>query len=233
MALLHLSDVRKSFAEGDTARTVLNGVHAEVDAGAFLVLMGRSGAGKSTLLNLVSGIDRPDSGVIRYNDTDLTTLSDAERTRFRREHIGFVFQSLNLIPTLTVAENIALPLELSGQSDKADARVSHLLERVGLPDRGDSYPDRLSGGEQQRVAIARALAHEPLLLLADEPTGSLDYETGRQVLSLLTDMVREHDTTLLVATHDQSLADQADRTITLHNGTLHDGSLSALLSTHS
>ncbi|MES3629695.1 MAG: ABC transporter ATP-binding protein [Longimonas sp.] len=233
MALLHLSDVRKSFAEGDTARTVLNGVHAEVDAGAFLVLMGRSGAGKSTLLNLVSGIDRPDAGVIRYNDTDLTTLSDAERTRFRREHIGFVFQSLNLIPTLTVAENIALPLELSGQSDEADARVSHLLERVGLPDRGDSYPDRLSGGEQQRVAIARALAHEPLLLLADEPTGSLDYETGRQVLSLLTDMVREHDTTLLIATHDESLADQADRTITLHNGTLHDGSLSALLSTHS
>ena len=233
MALLHLSDVQKSFAEGDTARTVLNGVHAEVDAGAFLVLMGRSGAGKSTLLNLVSGIDRPDAGVIRYNDTDLTTLSDAERTRFRREHIGFVFQSLNLIPTLTVAENIALPLELSGQSDKAYARVSHLLERVGLPDRGDSYPDRLSGGEQQRVAIARALAHEPLLLLADEPTGSLDYETGRQVLSLLTDMVREHDTTLLIATHDESLADQADRTITLHNGTLHDGSLSALLSTHS
>ena len=230
MALLHLSNVQKSYAEGEATRTVLDGVQANLDAGAFVVLMGRSGAGKSTLLNLVSGIDRPDAGVIRYNDTDLTTLSDAERTRFRREHIGFVFQSLNLIPTLTVAENIALPLELSGQSDRADARVSHLLERVGLPDRGDSYPDRLSGGEQQRVAIARALAHEPLLLLADEPTGSLDYETGRQVLSLLTDMVREHDTTLLIATHDESLADQADRTITLHNGTLHDGSLSALLS---
>ncbi len=230
MALLHLSNVQKSYAEGEATRTVLDGVQADLDAGAFVVLMGRSGAGKSTLLNLVSGIDRPDAGVIRYNDTDLTILSDTERTRFRRKHIGFVFQSLNLIPTLTVAENIALPLELSGQSDKADARVSHLLERVGLPDRGNSYPDRLSGGEQQRVAIARALAHEPLLLLADEPTGSLDYETGRQVLSLLTDMVREHDTTLLIATHDESLADQADRTITLHNGTLHDGSLSALLS---
>lgn len=227
--LLQLSDVRKSFDEGTTRRAVLDGVEATIDAGAFVVLMGRSGAGKSTLLNLISGIDRPDSGRIQYNDTDLTTLSDTERTRFRRTEIGFVFQSLNLIPTLTVAENIALPLELSGQSDTATDRVAHLLDRVGLPDRGDSYPDRLSGGEQQRVAIARALAHHPLLILADEPTGSLDYETGTQVLRLLTDLVDEHDTTLLIATHDQQLAQQADRTLTLHNGLLHDGPLSAIL----
>jgi putative ABC transport system ATP-binding protein len=227
--LLQLSDVRKSFDEGTTRRAVLDGVEATIDAGAFVVLMGRSGAGKSTLLNLISGIDRPDSGHIQYNDTDLTTLSDTERTRFRRTEIGFVFQSLNLIPTLTVAENIALPLELSGQTGTAADRVAHLLDRVGLPDRGDSYPDRLSGGEQQRVAIARALSHHPLLILADEPTGSLDYETGTQVLRLLTDLVDEHDTTLLIATHDQQLAQQADRTLTLHNGLLHDGPLSTIL----
>ncbi|MFO8099678.1 MAG: ABC transporter ATP-binding protein [Salinibacter sp.] len=221
--LLRLDDVTKTYREGDAERAVLQGVSLTIDRGAFVVLMGRSGAGKSTLLNLVSGIDRPTSGHVVVDGTDLTALSETKRTLFRRQHIGFVFQSFNLISTLTVTENVLLPLELSGTTT-ADARTQALsvLEQVGLADRGDAFPDRLSGGEQQRVAVARALAHDPLFVLADEPTGNLDYETGQQVLTLLGDLVRDTNTTLLVATHDRTVLDRADRTLTLHDGTLHD-----------
>jgi putative ABC transport system ATP-binding protein len=221
--LLHLRDVTKVYSEGTADRTVLDKLSLTVDRGASVVLMGRSGAGKSTLLNLVSGIDVPTSGHIVVDGTDLTELSETNRTLFRRMNIGFVFQSFNLISTLTVVENVLLPLELAGASTvAAHQQAKDVLDRVGLGDRGDSFPDRLSGGEQQRVAIARAVAHDPLFVLADEPTGNLDYETGQQVLSLLDDLVRETGTTLLVATHDREALDRADRVLHLRGGVLHD-----------
>ncbi len=220
--LVHLDQIVKSFQEGDSKRTVLSDLNAEIQPGEFVVMMGRSGAGKSTLLNLISGIDLPTSGRIVIGDTDLTQLSETERTLFRREHIGFIFQSFNLISTLTVAENITLPLELAGRGDEQQ-RALEVLDRVGLADRGDSFPDRLSGGEQQRVALARALSADPLLILADEPTGNLDYETGQQVMEVLTELVRDYGKTILIATHDRTLIDEADRCLTLHGGQLQDG----------
>jgi putative ABC transport system ATP-binding protein len=222
--LLRLDDVVKTYREGDADRTVLDHVSLTIDRGTSVVLMGRSGAGKSTLLNLVSGIDRPTGGRIVVDGTDLTTLSETERTLFRRRHIGFVFQSFNLISTLTVVENVLLPLELAGTaSAAARERAEDVLDHVGLGDRLDSFPDRLSGGEQQRVAVARALAHDPLFVLADEPTGNLDYETGQQVLALLYDLGAETDTTLLVATHDREALARAGRILHLRGGTLHEG----------
>ena len=221
--LLRLSNVTKTYREGETERAVLQDLSLTLDRGASVLLMGRSGAGKSTLLNLVSGIDLPTSGEIVVDGTDLTQLSETERTLFRRANIGFVFQSFNLISTLTVVENVLLPLELAGASTAASRRrAEDVLEKVGLGDRLDSFPDRLSGGEQQRVAIARALAHDPLFVLADEPTGNLDYETGQQVLSLLDDLVRETGTTLFIATHDREALDRADRVLHLQGGVLHE-----------
>ena len=221
--LLQLRDITKTYREGTSDRAVLKGLSLTLDRGTSVVLMGRSGAGKSTLLNLVSGIDLPTSGDIVVDGTNLTELSETERTLFRRQNIGFVFQSFNLISTLTVLENVLLPLELSGtSSDAARHRAEEVLAHVGLGDRGDSFPDRLSGGEQQRVAIARALAHDPLFVLADEPTGNLDYETGQQVLTLLDDLVRETNTTLFVATHDREALDRADRVLHLRGGVLHE-----------
>jgi len=221
--LLHLRDTTKVYSEGTTDRTVLDNLSLTIDRGASVVLMGRSGAGKSTLLNLVSGIDLPSSGHIVVDGIDLTELSETKRTLFRRTNIGFVFQSFNLISTLTVVENVLLPLELAGASTAgARKRAEDVLDRVGLGDRGDSFPDRLSGGEQQRVAIARAVAHDPLFVLADEPTGNLDYETGQQVLALLDDLVRETGTTLLVATHDREALDRANRVLHLRGGVLHE-----------
>jgi len=222
-SLVNLDDLTKTYREGDRERTVLQNVSLRLAEGAFSVLMGRSGAGKSTLLNLISGIDHPTSGRVRIGDTDLTEKTETERTRFRRAHVGFVFQSFNLISTLTVGENVRLPLELAGGAPQAESdRADAMLERVGLADRADQFPDRLSGGEQQRVAVARALAHEPLLVLADEPTGNLDYETGQAVLTLLSDLVTDTGTTLLVATHDPEVLPRADRVLHLHGGTLHD-----------
>ncbi len=221
--VLELNDITKTYSEGTTDRAVLQSLSLTIDRGNSVVLMGRSGAGKSTLLNLVSGIDLPTSGTIVVDGTDLTALSETERTLFRRTNIGFVFQSFNLISTLTVIENVLLPLELAGATS-VDAReqAEDVLDHVGLGDRTDSFPDRLSGGEQQRVAIARALAHDPLFVLADEPTGNLDYETGQQVLVLLDDLVRETGTTLLVATHDREALDRADRVLHLRGGILHE-----------
>jgi len=211
---------------------VLRKLNATIQDGEFVVLMGRSGAGKSTLLNLISGIDRPTAGDVIVGTTNLTTLSEHERTLFRRRHIGFVFQSFNLIPTLTVEENITLPLELSGEVDAASReRALSVLDEVGLRDRADSFPDRLSGGEQQRIAIARALAHDPLLVLTDEPTGNLDYDTGRHVLDLLQRLVREHGKTMLVATHDRTMVRAADRVLTLQSGVLESHTPEALADT--
>ncbi len=221
--LLQLDEVVKTYSEGETERTVLDRVSLTLDRGSAVVLMGRSGAGKSTLLNLVSGIDLPTSGRVTIDGSDVTALSETERTLFRRSHIGFVFQSFNLISTLTVGENVLLPLELAGAtSEAAQRRAQDVLAQVGLGNRLDSFPDRLSGGEQQRVAVARALAHDPLFVLADEPTGNLDYDTGQQVLSLLYDLSADTDTTLLVATHDPEALERADRILHLRGGTLHD-----------
>lgn len=223
-SLLELEDVTKVYHEADTERTVLDEVSLRLEHGTSVVLMGRSGAGKTTLLNLTSGIDLPTEGRVRIDGTDLTRLSETERTLFRRRHIGFIFQSFNLISTLTVGENVRLPLELGGMpSPTARDHASNILERVDLADRADSFPDRLSGGEQQRVAVARALAPDPLFVLADEPTGNLDYDTGNQVLTLLADLVSETETTLLVATHDHAALDRADRVLHLLGGTLHEG----------
>ena len=220
--LVQLRDVRKAYEEGDRERVVLDGLRMDVREGEFVVLLGRSGSGKSTLLNLISGIDLPTSGEVAIGETNLTRLSEKERTRFRRAHIGFVFQAFNLIPTLTVEENVRLPLELNGRGGEADERARMLLGEVGLGERGGSFPDRLSGGEQQRVAIARALAHDPLLVLADEPTGNLDYQTARQVLDLLDRLVRQMGKTILVVTHDRDLIALADRVLTLRGGKLEE-----------
>jgi len=216
--LLHVS---KTYREGDSERAVLDDVSVAIAAGEIAVLVGRSGSGKSTLLNLIAGIDRPTAGRVVVDGTDLTALDEDARTRFRRRRIGFVFQFFNLIPLLTVEENLLLPLELNGMAGAAGvARARGLLERVGLGGRGASLPDRLSGGEQQRVAIARALVHQPALILADEPTGTLDAETAAAVLALLDGLAREAGTTVVMVTHSREVVGVADRIFTVQRGRL-------------
>jgi putative ABC transport system ATP-binding protein len=218
---LVLDGLTRRFREGETERAVLTGASATVRGGTFAALFGRSGSGKSTLLNLIAGIDLPTSGRVLLGDVDLTALSERERTLTRRRRIGFVFQQFNLIPTLTVGENVRLPMDLVGRAD--DGRSAQLLGDVGLADRAGAFPDKLSGGEQQRVAIARALAHDPDLILADEPTGNLDRSTADAVLDLLQSLARDRGKTLLVVTHDPSIAQRADRVLSLRDGTLHEG----------
>jgi len=222
--LIRLEGLSKAYTEAGQSRTVLDALNREFYAGEFVCLLGKSGSGKSTLLNLISGIDAPSGGdvMIRAGEREvtLTALSEHERTLFRRRHIGIVFQFFNLIPTLTVLENVTLPLELAGTRKGIRQHAVDLLERVGLANRIDTYPDKLSGGEQQRVAIARALAHDPLLVLADEPTGNLDEETGATVLSLLLELTRDAGKTLFMATHAPEVAEQADRVLHLVHGKL-------------
>ena len=217
--LLRLSNVVRSFMEGGRQRAVLKGVDMQLARGEFVALLGPSGSGKSTLLNLVSGIDTPDGGQVEVDGVRLHELSEHERTRFRRDHIGFVFQFFNLVPTLTVEENLLLPLELKGAvgRDGRD-RALKLLDRVGLEDRAGAWPDRLSGGEQQRIALARALVHRPSLVLADEPTGNLDQQTGAVVLDLLVELLRDAGTTLLAVTHAPEVASRMDRVLSLRDG---------------
>ena len=205
---------------------VLDGASARVAAGERVAILGPSGSGKSTLLNLISGIDRPDTGRVTIAGVELTGLSEVERTRFRRKHIGFVFQFFNLLPTLTVLENLLLPLELSqsrrrgGPTTEHVTRARGLLERVDLVERADTFPDRLSGGEQQRVALARALVHDPALVLADEPTGNLDEEMAAKVGDLMADLVSGERCTLVVVTHSRPLAARMDRVLRLDHGRL-------------
>jgi putative ABC transport system ATP-binding protein len=222
-AFLTLSHLTKSYQEGGKRRDVLVDASLEIARGETVAILGRSGTGKTTLLNLVSGIDRSDQGQVTLDGTDLTHLSENERTLFRRQKIGFIFQFFNLIPTLSVWENVTLPLELNGTIDAAGKqRAQALLAEVGLADRAKTFPDRLSGGEQQRVAIARAMVHNPLLLLADEPTGNLDEDTGRQVLALLDRLTRQAGKNLLMVTHSMEAAGQADRILRLHEGKLEE-----------
>jgi putative ABC transport system ATP-binding protein len=220
-SFIRLDGLSKAYREGDRTRVVLDNASADFARGEFIALLGRSGSGKSTLLNLVSGIDRPDAGQVWVGPQELTRLSDHERTLFRRRHIGFVFQFFNLIPTLTVMENVTLPLELNGVAVRdARAAAAPLLDAVGLLDRSSASPDKLSGGEQQRVAIARALAGDPMLVLADEPTGNLDETTGESVLALLDRLTRQAGKILLMVTHSAESAAHADRVFQLHAGKL-------------
>ncbi len=222
MALVEIDGLVKRYSEGGRERLVLDQVDLRIDEGEFFVMLGKSGSGKSTLLNMISAIDRADAGRIRINGTEITALSEQAQTLFRRDHIGIVFQFFNLIPTLTVLENITLPRELAGVDRRqAQQRARDLLARVGLANRADAYPDKLSGGEQQRVAIARALVHEPLLVLADEPTGNLDEDTGESVLRLLLELTRDAGRTLIMATHNPEIVPLADRVARLHEGQLY------------
>ncbi|MEQ8262212.1 ABC transporter ATP-binding protein [Pseudohaliea sp.] len=207
------------FREGGADHELFAGLDLELAAGECVALLGASGSGKSTLLNLLGTIDSPQAGAIHIGGRDISRLVEPERTLFRRQHLGFVYQRFLLVPTLTVAENVRLPLDLLGvPGNDADARVAHWLDAVGLGSRGESFPDRLSGGEQQRVAIARALVHAPELVLADEPTGSLDAETGERVLDLLLARAREGGGALLLVTHSEAVAHRADRVLRLEGG---------------
>ena len=220
-AIVSISDLTKTYLEGARQRCILAGVTFEIRRGEFFVLLGASGSGKSTLLNLLSGIDLPTRGSVRIGDTDITALDDLALTRFRRDHIGIVFQFFNLIPTLTALENITLPRELGGaRRASVQARARHLLAEVDLAERADDYPDKLSGGEQQRVAICRALLHEPQVVLADEPTGNLDDDTGRAVIDLLLRLTRGAGKTLVMATHSADILPLADRVGRIQDGRL-------------
>lgn len=220
MAAVSMEGVWKTYGEGPTAVHALKEVDLEVPEGEFTVILGPSGSGKTTLLNLIGSIDQPSSGSVVVEGADLGELDHDARTRFRRSSVGFIFQFFNLIPTLTARENVELVAELTG-SDGAQ-RARDVLAQVGLEDRLDHFPSQLSGGEQQRVAIARALAKEPPMLLCDEPTGELDFETGRLILGLLRRLNREAGQTVLLVTHNAAIGEIADRVLRLRSGEIVD-----------
>ncbi len=216
---IKIDQLHRAYREGEHSHPVLQGASLTIQRGETIALLGRSGSGKSTLLNVISGIDRADAGTVTVDGIDLTELSNHESTLFRRQHIGFIYQFYNLIPTLTAAENIALVLQLNRYPKaEVEQKTKHLLKAIGLAGQGDRFPDQLAGGEQQRVAIARALVHTPKLVLADEVTGNLDAETGRRVLALLQELTVS--ATLLLVTHSLAVATSADRIVTLENGLL-------------
>ena len=217
--IVRLDRVSKDYREGEESRHVLRETSVELAEGEIVAIRGRSGSGKSTLLNLVAGIDVPTAGEVWVAGTCLSRLSPSGRTLFRRDHLGFVFQFFNLIPTLTVLENVQLPAELGGRTpEDAAARARALLAEVGLEGREGTFPDRLSGGEQQRVAVARALVQDPRLLLADEPTGNLDDATGQSVMALLDRVTRQAGRSLVLVTHSPQVAAMADRVFTIEDG---------------
>lgn len=219
--IVQINNLTKSYTEGKASRIILDTVNVTFNTGEFVLLLGQSGSGKSTLLNLISGIDAPDSGDIWVNGMAINQMNERERTLFRRQHIGFIFQFFNLIPTLTVFENVTLAMQLNGGLTKTNEQeVLAVLERVGLSHRQHAFPDRLSGGEQQRVAILRAILHNPTLLLADEPTGNLDEETGQTVLHLLLELTRQVNKTLIMATHNPEIVPLADKVYRIKNGGL-------------
>ena len=221
--MVTVENLAKVYRSGDTRQVVFDRLSFRVAPGETVALLGASGSGKTTLLNLVSGIDTPDAGMVTLDGVDVHALAEPERTLLRRRHIGFVFQFFNLIQTLTVAENIALPLELLGK-DKTGARqgADDLLAAVGLSGLAGRFPETLSGGEQQRAAIARALVHRPALLLADEPTGNLDEDTATRIIELLTLLARQQRTTMLLVTHSRNVARTTDRVLRLSHGQVTD-----------
>lgn len=219
--MIRIEDLNKKYPSGNRKIVALDRVNLEIKEGEFLILLGKSGSGKSTFLNLLSGIDKPDSGSIWISDQNITILDDNALTIFRRDHIGFIYQFLNLLPTLTVLENVCLPLFLNGRNPPGSKEQGlMLLSKVGLKDRAHDYPDRLSGGEQQRVAIARALAKDPELILADEPTGNLDSETGQNIILQLFALSRDLKKTVVLVTHSRDALQFADRVFQLKDGRL-------------
>ena len=215
-AAIQLDHLSRTYGEGPTAVHALKGASLDIPPGQFVVILGPSGSGKTTLLNLVGSIDEPTSGSVRVGSIDLGSLDDSGRIDYRRSNVGFIFQFFNLIPTLTAGENVELIAELTGANGAG--RAGQVLELVGLGNRINHFPSQLSGGEQQRVAIARALAKEPPVLLCDEPTGELDFETGRRILGLLHRLNRETGRTVLLVTHNAAVGDMADRVLRLHSG---------------
>ena len=214
--MLRCLSLTQTYLSGGRPLTVLNDITFSLERGGFLAIVGPSGSGKTTLLGLLAGLDRPAAGTVELDGRDLGALTEDQRARLRSESVGFVFQSFQLIATLTARENVQVPLELRGEP--AHARAQQLLERVGLGDRADHYPAQLSGGEQQRVALARAFSIKPQILFADEPTGNLDAATGATIITLMEELNRELGTTLVLVTHDHDLAARARRTIRLSDG---------------
>jgi putative ABC transport system ATP-binding protein len=224
--MITVKDVSMVLAAASRSVTILDRVTFEIPAKQTVAIVGPSGSGKSTLLGLMAGLDRPTTGAILLDGTDITMMGESEMARFRREKVGYIFQSFHLIPTLTAVENVAVPLELSGVSRAGD-RAAELLAAVGLSDRMEHYPVQLSGGEQQRVAVARAFACRPPILLADEPTGNLDSSTGAHVIELLLSLHRDYGTTLVLVTHDGALASSMQRVLALRDGHVASDSLPA------
>lgn len=222
-SVVELTDLGKRYAMASSEITVLDKVNLSVQSHERVAIIGPSGSGKTTLLLILTGLETASQGDISISGQSLLGLSADDRADLRREHIGIIFQSFHLIPSLTARENVALPLEIAG-IDNSRVRASEMLERVGLAQRADHYPAQLSGGEQQRVAIARALVHNPGIIVADEPTGNLDERTGELIMQLLFDLNRDYGTTLILVTHDNDLAKRCDRTLRLQEGSLHDGS---------
>jgi putative ABC transport system ATP-binding protein len=213
-AFVSCKNVTKTYQMGEVSIHAVDGIDFSIEKGEFVVIVGPSGAGKTTVLNILGGMDQATSGIITVDGTDITAFKERQLTRYRREDIGFVFQFYNLVPNLTALENVELALEIC--KDHLDART--VLNEVGLGDRTDNFPAQLSGGEQQRVSIARALAKNPKILLCDEPTGALDYQTGKAILKLLQDTCREKAMTVIVITHNSAIAPMADRVIEIKNG---------------
>jgi putative ABC transport system ATP-binding protein len=220
--MIRVRDLVMRLPSGGRSLTILDGITLDVATGELLAITGPSGSGKSTLLGLVAGLDRPSSGSIVVGGVDITRLDEDALARFRRETLGYVFQSYHLIPTLTAVENVAVPLEIAG-APNALVRARALLDDVGLGDRAHHYPVQLSGGEQQRAALARAVALDPGLLLADEPTGNLDSATGTRIIELLLELRRQRGATLVLVTHDDALARHADRVVVLRDGRVKNG----------
>ncbi len=223
MDIIEAVGVTKSFASGAMHVDAVRGIDLSVRQGEMLAIVGPSGSGKSTLLNLLGAIETPTDGQILFEGVDVSTLNDSERTLLRRRRIGFIFQAFNLLPTLTAVENVALPLELDGISEgEARERALGCLDLVDITDRADHLPTQMSGGQQQRVAVARALVIEPALVLADEPTGNLDSTNSAQVMRLLRDLVDSRGQTVVIVTHDNDIAAQADRTVHVRDGLLEE-----------
>ena len=213
--MITVSDVVKSYGTGGNKNQVLKGISLQIEDGAFTVILGASGSGKSTFLNVISGLERPDSGSVVYETSDITKLSDGELTQFRKENIGFIFQQYYLLPNMTVEKNVRMGADLAGNRE-----YHEIINAVGLAGKSKKYPSELSGGEQQRVSVARALAKKPNVLFLDEPTGALDEQTGRQVLDYISKLHKEHGFTIVMVTHNQNIAEMANTVVKMNSGNI-------------
>ncbi len=211
--MIEVSEITKSYGNGESKCQILKGISAKIYDGDFVVILGASGSGKSTFLNVISGLEKPDSGSVKYDEMDITKLSDSDLTRFRRETVGFIFQQYYLLPNMTVEKNVRMGVDLAGNSDYRE-----IIKAVGLESKMKKYPGELSGGEQQRVSVARALAKNPKVLFLDEPTGALDEQTGRQVLDYICKLQAEYRFTIVMVTHNQNIADMASTVIKMNSG---------------